>query len=327
MKFDLVSIGDASIDVFIAPSEHEALCTLDREQCLVCFNYADKIPVETLEFSVGGNAANNAVGATRLGIKTAILLTVGDDKTGKRIIETLQSEGVDTEFVRVQQNSISNYNTVIMYNGERTIFTHHPPYNYVFPDNPPAAQWAYLTSMGKGFEEFYIHVEQWARKNETKVVFNPGSYQMKAGINALRGLFPLIEVLFVNKEEAAKFMGDGNSASEKQLLQGMVQLGVKKAVITDGANGAFAYDGSRYYRAGVLPVDAYERTGAGDSFATGCLAALIQGRGMDEGLLWGTVNSASVIGHVGPQKGLLRKEQMAEWLERARSSGIGVEGF
>ena len=77
-------------------------------------------------------------------------------------------------------------------------------------------------------------------------------------------------------------------------------------------------------KAGVLPVDAYERTGAGDAFGSGCISALIKGKSFEEALLWGTVNSASVIGYIGSQKGLLREHEMPLWLERARSSGVGV---
>lgn len=325
--FDLISIGDASLDAFIAPIEHEAFCTLDREQCLICFNYADKIPVSELDFSIGGNAANNAVGVSRLGLKTAILATTGSDQTGERIKKALESEGVTTQFIDIKEGKISNYSTVVRYSGERTIFVYHAPYDYKFPDNPPLSHWAYLTSMGRGFEPYYAKVVEWAKQNKTKIAFNPGSYQMKAGLTALKDIFPLLEVLFVNKEEATKFMNDANSADEKQLLAGMIQLGAKKAVITDGPNGSFAFDGEKYYRAGVLPVDAYERTGAGDAFATGCIAALVDGRDMSEAILWGTVNSASVIGHIGPQAGLLTKEQLPEWLDRAKSSGLKVEEF
>ena len=114
---------------------------------------------------------------------------------------------------------------------------------------------------------------------------------------------------------------------EKELLGEVAGFGSKMVVITDGENGAYGFYKDRYYRAGVLPVNAYERTGAGDAFSTGCLAALIEGKGMDEALLWGTINSASVIGHVGSQKGLLKKEELPTWLERAKSSGVTVGEF
>ena len=98
-KFDLITIGDASLDVFITPTESETLCRLDDKESLVCFSYGEKIPVKEMEFSVGGNAANNAVGTKRLGINCAVVLTLGDDEIGGQIVSKLESEGVDTTYV------------------------------------------------------------------------------------------------------------------------------------------------------------------------------------------------------------------------------------
>jgi len=61
-NFDLLSVGDASIDTFMTPIETETICTINKKECLIAFKYGDKIPVKNLEFSIGGNAANNAVG-------------------------------------------------------------------------------------------------------------------------------------------------------------------------------------------------------------------------------------------------------------------------
>ena len=52
---------------------------------------------------------------------------------------------------------------------------------------------------------------------------------------------------------------------------------------------------------------------------------IIKGKTTEEALVWGTVNSASVIGYVGAQKGLLKIEDIDTWVERARSSGVKVE--
>ena len=64
--FDLLSIGDVTMDVFMTPTESETLCRLDTKECFVCFSYGDKIPVKRIEYSIGGNAANNSVGAARV---------------------------------------------------------------------------------------------------------------------------------------------------------------------------------------------------------------------------------------------------------------------
>ena len=328
-SLELLSIGDASMDVFINPTESEALCQLHDKDSLICFTYGDKIPVKSLEFSIGGNAVNNAVGTRRLGIKSGVVLTLGDDGIGNQIIGTLKKEQVDTTFVIQQPSTTSNYSTVINYSGERTILTYKAPRSYEFPVQLPATPWVYLTSMGDSFRPFYNHLVDWLKKTQNvKLAFNPGSRQFRAGLEAIKDVLQVTHIVYVNRKEAEKLTGmEGSQNKEKELLKALSGLGPKISIITDGVNGSFVFDGQKYIRAGVIPVDAYERTGAGDAFGTGCLSALIKGKTFEEALLWGTVNSASVIGFVGPQKGLLREEEMLEWLERARSSEVEVKEF
>jgi sugar/nucleoside kinase (ribokinase family) len=328
-ELELLAIGDASVDVFLAPTESEALCQIDTKECLIAFSYGEKIPVKSLDFSVGGNAANNAVGARRLGVKSGLVLTLGDDSVGNQIIERLKVEGVDLTYVIQQPSTGSNYSTVITYGGERTIFTYHAPRSYEFPVSLPVTPWVYLTSMGESFRPFYNHIVDWLKKNPTvKLAFNPGSWQLRAGLAGIGDVIGLSQVIFVNREEAEKLTGLPDShGKEKELLSALNKLGPKIAVITDGANGSIVSDGEKFIKAGVLPVDAYERTGAGDAFGSGALSAMIKGKTLEEALIWGTVNSASVIGYTGPQKGLLRAEEMPEWVERAKSSGVSVGQF
>lgn len=326
-KPDLLSIGDASLDVFITPTETDTLCRLDTKECVVSFSYGDKIPVKNIEFSLGGNAANNAIGTTRLGVKTSLVLTLGEDTVARQIVERLKAENVDLTYVFQQPATDSNYSTVISYGGERTIFTYHAPRSYEFPVQLPPSEWVYLTSMGESFRPFYNHVADWLKKNPTvKLAFNPGSWQLKAGLPGIGDIIALSYLIFVNREEAEKLVNMPDShGKEKDLLKALSGLGPKVCLITDGNSGSYVYDGQKYIHAGVLPVDAYERTGAGDAFGSGALSAIIKGKTLEEALLWGTLNSASVIGYSGAQRGLIRSDEMYEWLERAKSSGVVVE--
>jgi len=328
-SYELISIGDASMDVFMTPTESETLCQIDTKECLIAFSYGDKIPVEDLVFSTGGNAANNAVGTKRMGINTAIVLTLGEDSIGNLIIEKLKSEGVGMDYVVRQPGTVSNYSTVINYSGERTIFVYHAPRTYDFPREIPAPAWVYLTSMGESFLPFYQKVVEWLEANpNTKLAFNPGSYQIRAKKEDLIPVLKRTHVVFVNREEAGKLTGAETSVGkEKDLLKAVSSLGPKIAVITDGGNGSFVFDGSKFLKSGVLPVDAFQRTGAGDAFGSGCLSAIIKGKPLEEALIWGTVNSASVIGYQGPQKGLLKEDQIEEWKERFISSKVELGEF
>ena len=326
-NLDLLSVGDANLDVFIAPSESESLCDINTKECLIAFSYADKIPVKNLEFSIGGNAGNNAVGTKRLGVNSGAVLTLGDDSTGIQIIERLKHEEVDLTYVIQQPSTLSNFNIVVTYTGERTIFTYHAPRSYEFPVQLPKVPWVYLTSMGESFKPFYNHITEWLVKNpETNLAFNPGSWQLRAGIDAIGSIFKLTKLVFVNKQEAEKLTGhEAKDSVTKELLVALSNLGPKISVITDGSNGSYVFDGVKCFHCGVLPVDAYERTGAGDAFGSGFLSAIIKGKSIEEALIWGTVNSASVIGYVGAQRGLLREEDIDTWVERFKSSGVKVE--
>ncbi len=328
-NIDLLSIGDATIDTFMTPLESETLCTIDRKQCLIAFNYGDKIPVKNLEFTIGGNAANNAVGVKRLGIASAIVLTLGQDSVGENIVTRLKEEGVDPTYIIQQPGTTSNYSTIINYSGERTIFVYHAPRSYEFPVKLPLTPWVYLTSMGESFRPFYNHFIEWIKKNPSvKLVFNPGSWQLRGGLTTIQDVMNLTYLIYVNREEAEKLTGFGKSAGrERDLLIALNKTGPKICVITDGGGGSFAYDSinGRFIKVGILPVDAYERTGAGDAFGSGTLSALIHGKPLDEALLWGTCNSASVIGYTGAQRGLLKLNEMDSWLARCKSSGVLVQ--
>jgi sugar/nucleoside kinase (ribokinase family) len=328
-ELDLLTIGDVTMDVFLNPSESDVLCNVNSKECQICFSFGDKIPVKNLEFSIGGNAANNVVGTKRLGIKVGLVSTFGGDTVGNQIVEHLEKEGVDLSFAIQQPMAFSNYSTVISYGGERTIFTYHSPRSYEFPVHLAETPWVYLTSMGETFVPFYNHLLEWFEKTpNVKIAFNPGSWQLRMEPKMLQKVLERTYVLYVNRKEAELITDFGDSTNkEKELLEKVSSMGPSISIITDGNGGSYIYDKTRFVKAGVLPVDAYERTGAGDAFGAGCLAALIKGKTLEEALLWGTVNSASVIGYVGSQKGLLHDSEIAVWMDRARSSGVKVEEF
>ena len=325
---ELLSIGDASLDVFLFPSETESLCELRTHETKVCFDYGDKIPVRDLKTSIGGNAANNAVGTRRLGIKSGALITLGDDDIGEQILRKLQKENVSCDFVTRQSKTRSNLSTIINYGGERTIFSYKEPRDYEFPRELPSVPWGYLTSLGDAFPPFYQQVVDWVSTNQIKLAFNPGSRQIRSGIESLKNVLAVCEILYLNRQEGEKLTGLTNTKdNEKELLKALSQLGPKISIVTDGSVGAFLYDGQTFLRSGVLPIDAYERTGAGDSFGSGCIAALIKGFSLSEALLWGTINSASVIGFIGSQEGLLTEADLPVWIDRAKSCNLAIEEF
>lgn len=308
-RFDMISIGDTSLDTFLKINDASLLCSLDKDSCWFCLNYADKIPVEDLHFTPGGNACNNAVGSARLGLKTALYTILGDDDSGQRILKTIKKEKVDPVYVKVQKNGRTNYSSVLTYKTDRTILVYHNPRTYQLPPLTKT-QWVYLTSMGKGFEKIHAQLLRYLTKNGAKLAFNPGTHQLIAGEKSFETILRACGVLILNKEEALTVLGDHTDIQMKDMLAGLHHLGPEIVVITDGAKGAFGFDGKNFYRMSPMPAHVVERTGAGDAFSTGLLAALSHGFPLQKALMWGSANSASVIEHIGPQAGLLTRLQI-----------------
>ena len=92
-------------------------------------------------------------------------------------------------------------------------------------------------------------------------------------------------------------------------------LGMKMVVMTDGSRGSYCYDGSDFYKIGIIKAKVLESTGCGDAYASGFLSAIVSKKLIPEAMRWGTINSASVLSKIGSQEGLLTKKQMKSILE------------
>lgn len=316
--FDLISVGDATIDNFIQIHDAEIRCNLNKNECRLCVRYGDKISVDKFVHLVAGNAANNAVGASRLKMKTGVYTNVGSESFGKQIIEKLKKEGVNIRYVVVNNGMESNLSTVLNFQGERTIFVYHQQWEYKLPDLD-FTRWVYLTSLSPSFTQSNLLNELGAYIERTgaKLLYNPGTYQIKAGIKKNPKLLALTELFIVNKEEAKRVLGkdDGEEMTIKKLLKDIADLGPKMVVITDGLEGSFGFDGEQFYCIKSFPANLVETTGAGDAYATGCLSGLFYGKTLPEAMRWGAANGAAVVEDIGPQAGLLTCNQMQERLK------------
>ena len=318
-QIDFLAIGDIVVDAFIKLKEAHVTCNIDREACELCMKFADKIPFESVDVIAGvGNSANAAVSAARLGLNSALLSDIGADKNGKDCIDALRKDRVDTRFVTAHKGMISNYHYVLWYDAERTILVKHQEYPYKLAKmkNP---KWVYVSSLGGNSYEYHLAIIEWLKKNpDIKVAFQPGTFQMSLGLAKLGELYKRSDVFFCNKEEAQRILGI-TEHDPKKLMELMREAGPKTVVMTDGPNGAYAYDGTNAYFMPIYPdpKPPYERTGAGDAFASTLTVALALGKSLEEALTWGPVNSASVVQDVGAQRGLLTQAQIREWLAKA----------
>jgi len=316
-EYDLISIGDTTTDVFIRLKDASVLKRPKKRGDALCMRFADKIAVESVKEIDGvGNAANVAVGSSRLGLKTGIWTILGNDDNAERIsANVFEKEIVDQVCASRDKKHRTNFSVVLNFKAERTILVYHAPRVYKWPQDLPSAKWLYFTSMGEGWEKAIPGLEKYHKKTGAKIIFNPGTYQLRSSAETLRKVLALTSVLFVNNEEAVKISGL-KSGSKKMLLMEIQKFGPKTVVITDGDKGAFAVSGEEFLHMPILSAPIVERTGCGDSFATGFLTALNNEQTFSDALIWGAINSSSVIQFVGAREGLLTNERMYEMLAK-----------
>ncbi len=303
----MISVGDCTLDNLLQIHDAEVNCSLHTDRCMICVNYADKIPVDKLHRKVAGNAANNAVGEARLGLKTAFYTVLGNDGTGEFILETLKKEGINLDFATLDHRKETNSSFVINYKGERTIFVYHAPRSYSLP-KIPKSEWMYYTSLGPKHERLNSQIVRYIKQNKVKLAYNPGTYQLRAGFKQMQEVLKVTHVIFINKEEAASIVGPQHDL--RHYLMAIHKTGPKIVVITDGQNGSFVFDGEKFWQMGILNTPVIERTGAGDAFASGFIAGMHHHKSIPIAMCWGTCNSSSVIMKYGPQDGLLHYKEM-----------------
>jgi len=317
--FDIISIGDATLDTFIELESAKVICDRKtrKNHCYLCLDYARKTPIYSLIKKVAGNAANNAVGSARLGLKAGFWTIIGDDSTGKLVLNTMKKEGVSTRFVQVAKGTESNYTVVLNYQGERTQLVYRQPRDYKLP-KLNHTKWIYLTAMGKEYHLVVDPLIKFINENNISLAYNPGKEQITCNIKKCKKIIDICKVLFVNREEAQEIIAK-NHSNIKTILKKLRDLGPEIVVVTDGPDGSYVYDGNDIHYLSVWPSKLVERTGAGDAYATAFVAALFYKKNIDEAMKWGTINSASVIGQVGPQDGLLTLNKLKKIVNSKKS--------
>jgi len=323
--YEVLCVGDAATDVFIRLSDSHIRTWNDQDGHWIDLPYGGKVPFEyahTVE--AGGNAANAAVSLARLGVPTALASHVGNDTIGHGMQMALHREGVDTHLVRFDAAHPSNRNFVLWYHQDRTILVHHESYDYHWPHLSPREipAWVYLSSVGSEGAEYYDQIVKWLEGQPTvRLMFQPGTVQIAQGVESLRGVYRRADILICNREEGVA-IGGADYGDLAAILESLFVLGPRMVVVTDGPDGAYAYDGHARLRVPSYPDPSppTERTGAGDAFSSTLMAALVKGHTLAEALAWGPVNAMSVVQEVGAQGGLLGEEDLRILLKTAPES-------
>ncbi|MGB9748369.1 MAG: carbohydrate kinase family protein [Candidatus Woesearchaeota archaeon] len=317
--FNVICVGGAVVDLFVNTASE--LITIDnrissKQENLIAYPVGSKLLIKNFKADFGGGAFNAAVSFARLNLKTGFLGCLSKDENGIKILKRMNEEKI--KFLGHFSKEYNGFSIILdSRDEERTILTYrgcNDDFDFeIINKNKIRTKWFYLSSFyGKSFESAKKIVD-FAAKNKIHLAFNPSTYIARLGFKELKDIIKNLDIIVLNKQEA-NFITEKESVKEQLLfLKNFVRNVV---VVTDGKNGAYAYNGNYFYRSKVPKVKVKETTGAGDAFASSFVYGMIKRTDVEFALKCGICNSISVVQNLGAQNILLQEKELLKRIKR-----------
>lgn len=311
--YDIVTIGDCTTDIFVVPAEAD-FCKNKFKETEICFPHGSKISIDETHKNIGGSACNVAVGLKRQVYNTAIISSVGSDGNGEEIKNRLIEEGIDLKYLK-NFSCDTNFSVIIVYKSDRTVLVYRGLKDYSKIKIPKTlkTKWVYLGPVSNSFESNYKDIIQLVSERNVSLVINPGHRQIVEGREALKRLIYVSKILILNKEEAVDLTKMSAFSNIKELLRRLKSFGTELAIITDGKNGAYCYNGDEFLGIKIHEVETVDTTGAGDAFSSGFLGSFIKDNNVAKAMRWGITNSANVVTEYGAQTKLMSNDELEKY--------------
>ncbi|MDD5739032.1 MAG: carbohydrate kinase family protein [Candidatus Pacebacteria bacterium] len=312
--FDVITFGSATQDIFLELPPKKWLVSDINHKKYFCLPLGDKVLVDEMQYFSGGGGTNVACALASLGFKVAFYGKVGNDASGKVIFEDLKKFGVNSRFCFKDKDLPTAISFVVSCGDDRTILVYKGACHFLFLRDIKLkkikkTKWFYLAPFYEKTIELFPILINFAKEKNIQVAANPSIDQIEKNNQDFLSNLSKIDVLFLNKEEAAVLTKSPGVCVEDlgKMLQ-KICSGI--IVITQGDKGVTVFDGEDVYRADTYKVAIEDKTGAGDSFAGGFMAGLLKENNIEYAIRLGIINSAKNISQKGAKNGFLNKAEL-----------------
>ena len=303
----IVSIGAALQDIFLVDHDNLAPTQIGSEAVLGKLLVGAKINIDKLSYMVGGGGMNSAINFARHGHEAILLSNIAKDPAGNSILKALNTESIDSSYMNLASRKNTGTSIILLdtNRGKHTTLTYHGASSKydnfseeVLSEIQP--EWLYATSLNGDVYTLSKFFEK-AKSLGIKIAFNPGGMEIKESKKII-GLLQDVDLLIVNKKEANRIVGGAVLTEQLYHLNNYVDM----VIITDGAMGGIATNGSESYRFGIYEdIKVKDTTGVGDAFGAGFLAHFAAGKSFRSSLIFASANATSVISKIGATSGVL----------------------
>lgn len=307
IKFDIIGFGALNMDQLhvvdkIAGPDDESFVSGFQESC-------------------GGSAANTIIGASRLGLKTAFIGKLGQDREGDLLYQNLKKENVDTDSIIVSSGRSGRVMGFVDRKGDRALYVEPGVNDEIVLEeiNIPhisKTKIIHLSSfVGDSFNAQVDLVNE--IPDNVLLSFDPGRLYAEKGIDALKEILNRTNILLLNEAELNLIHDDKLDINSKDTfkshnliweirnsLKVFFNMGIDTIVVKMGDKGAMAFDEAHEVMVSCFDVECVDTTGAGDSFNAGFLYGKIMGFSLEKSCEFGNFIASKCVECLGATNGL-----------------------
>lgn len=263
-----------------------------------------------LERQPGGVGANIAVGLANLGNKTILLGATGDDDIGDFLRERLQEAHVETEhMLRRAQHITQSCFIAIKPDGNRIIYALPGATTLEAAEelDHGIIQEARALHIAPAYRKVALAAIDTAKRHKLFISYTPADVYWPQGPGAVREIARLVDLLIINRIEAAGLTGINDP---QRALKRLLEWGYSPIILTLGEKGVLVGEHTKCVAIPAYPVaGVQDTTGAGDSFAAGVISGILMGLPLTRAARLGTAVAALKIRQRGAQAGLPSLEE------------------
>ena len=271
---------------------------------------------EELRMGMGGKGANQAVAAARLGARVWMVGKVGRDEYGRRMVENLRKEGVDTSHVGKDERPSGMALILVDGRGENLIGVY------------PGADLGCGRREVERAREVLREADLLLTQLEIPLTAVERALELAAGEGkkSLLNLAPFrplpnrmwrrVDLVVANWGEASRAVGEGRV---EEMAEKLLRRGPEGVVITLGEGGAYLRTERGGKRIPGVKVRVRDTTGAGDAFCGALAVALASGRPLEEAVLWANCAGALATTRMGAQEALPTGEEVNRLFRRVKN--------
>jgi ribokinase len=277
---------------------------------------------QTFDLGFGGKGANQAVAARLCGADVFMVARVGDDLFGPSTIKNFEKLGIDATHVRQVAGVSSGVAPIFVDpSGQNRIIVVKGANDLLKPADVDAAANT-LKSADCIVLQFEIPLEtvyytiQFARRNGIRCILNPAPAQ-PVDLAAVVDL----DYFVPNESEAETISGMPvrNIDDAKRCAAKLLASGIRRVIITLGANGSLLADSEGMEHVSAFRVKSVDSTGAGDAFIGSFATFLGEGLEEREAVKRANLYAGLSTTGVGTQKSFYERARFdAEWTGRSK---------